>query len=106
MSFFKGLLHIADGRWIGQAVLGKKVASQIDLAGQIVGDYNKLYRPAKVAPIPGVNVDASAYAAGSIFRRLVAGAQGIDSTIRTGPQGIPAPLTVPYAAAPKRLLGS
>lgn len=100
MGLAKKALHLADGRWIGQAVLGKKFAATIDPAGQIVGDYDKLYKPTDVQPIPTDNTDANAYTARENARRLAMAAQGRDSTVRTSMAGSL------YNAAPRQLLGS
>lgn len=101
MGFAKKALHLADGRWIGQAVLGKKVASSIDLAGQIVGDYDKLYKPKDVQDIPSPISDSAAFTARDQARRLARKANGRDSTIRTSPAG-----AALYSPQPKTLLGS
>lgn len=101
MGFVKRALKFGDGRWIGQAVLGKKVASTIDLAGQVVGDYDKLYKPTAVPPIPSAaDNPQDAVNAADIARRRAMMANGRDSTIRTSPAG------ALYSGTPKSLLGS
>lgn len=84
-------------------ILGRKKSAQFNLAGQLAGTYDDLYKPAKVEPIPSPSSPAAAndaYTARDFSRRLARRAQGRDSTVRTGPGG------APYDAAPKRLLGS
>ena len=94
MGFAKKALHLADGRWIGQAVLGKKFAASIDPAGQVVGDYDNLYKVKPIAPIPQVaDAAGSTVNAADIARRLAKAAQGRDSTIRTSPAGALYPTT-------------
>lgn len=90
-----------DHRWIGKAILGKKVASQVDLGGQLMGDYNSLYKPANVPAIPATGTDTAALVERDRMRRLAKQANGIDSTIRTSPAG-----ATLYSPQPKTLLGS
>lgn len=89
-----------DHRWIGQAILGKKTAATIDPLGQVLGDYDSLYKPKDVQPIPTENTDAAAINERDIARRRAMQANGRDSTIRTSPAG------ALYSGTPKSLLGS
>jgi len=86
------------GRLAGKA-FGKKTFSSIDLGGQVLGQYDNLYKPGDVETPSSPIVDDQAYLARERFRRLARRAQGQQSTIRTG-------LAVPYSGQPKSLLGS
>jgi len=94
-------LRIADGRWIGESVLGKKAFSNIDLAGQVIGQYDSMYKPKEVQDIPSPITDSAEFTARDQARRLAKKANGRDSTIRTSPAG-----ATLYSAQPKALLGS
>lgn len=87
------------GRLAGKA-FGKKTFSSIDLGGQILGQYDDLYKPENVpAPESAAVIEAGAYEQRDRIRRIARKAQGQASTIRTSSTA------EPYTGAPARLLG-
>lgn len=104
MGFAKkafGAAHRYTGGWVGESVLGKKTMAQLDPAGQILGNYDSLYKPKDVPPIPSAaDNQQSSVDAADIARRLAKAAAGRDSTIRTSAAG------ALYSAQPKVLFGS
>jgi hypothetical protein len=88
-------------------VMGEKKSAQFDLAGQLTGAHDHLYKPDVVQPIPtdngaGMDTEAAALVARDRARRMARRAAGLDSTIRTSPSGAAAL----YSPQPKSLLGS
>lgn len=96
---FLGFTHKTDAL---RYILGKQQSAKVDLAGNLAGVYDYMYKPKAVQPIPTDNVDAAAATEADRQRRLAKKAAGLDSTIRTSPSGA-ASL---YSAQPKSLLGS
>jgi hypothetical protein len=82
--------------------MGEKASAQFDLAGQLTGAHDHLYKPAAVEPIPTDNTDNAALIERDRTRRMAKRAAGLDSTIRTSPSGAAAL----YTPQPKTLLGS
>lgn len=80
-------------------IMGERASAGVDLAGQLTGAHDALYKPAAIAPAPALNTDA-AYLQRDRVRRMAQRAQGQASTIRTSSTG------APYTGAPKQLLGS
>lgn len=88
-------------------VMGEKASAQYDLAGQVFGAHDDLYKPKDAPAIPtddgtGNDAEAAALIARDRMRRMARRANGLDSTIRTSPTGAAAL----YTAQPKQLLGS
>lgn len=82
-------------------VMGEKASAQYDLAGQLTGAHDGLYKPKEITP-PDVIADSAVTSVErDRMRRMARRASGRDSTIRTGPSGV-----VPYSDQPKKLLGS
>ena len=86
------------GRLAGKA-FGKKTFSGLDLGGQILGQYDDLYKPEDIAAAPSPENSADAYTQRDRIRRVAKKAMGQQSTIRTGGTG------APYTGAPATLLG-
>ena len=99
-SPLKKLLKFSNKIQPHSLLMGEKASAQYDLAGQLAGSHDYLYKPKEIDPIPTPD-DAGANVARDRMRRLAKKASGRDSTIRTSPQG-----AAPYSAAPKSLLGS
>lgn len=87
------------GRVAGK-VFGQKTFSGLDLGGQILGQYDNLYKPEDIAAAPSPINDAPAYEARDRIRRIAKKAQGVSSTVRTSSAG------APYTGQPVSLLGS
>lgn len=100
MGLAKKAVGFLEGLHPHSLLMGRKASASVNLAGQLAGSYDDLYKPAKVEAIPSPSNDTNAYAARDNTRRLARRAAGRDSTVRTGPGG------APYSAAPKTLLGS
>ena len=100
MGFAKKAVGFLEGLHPHSLALGRKKSASMNLAGQLAGSYDDLYKPAEVEAIPYQDSTASAFTQRDRTRRLASRAMGRDSTIRTGPGG------APYSAAPKSLLGS
>ena len=98
MGAAKKLLQDPVGKLAGH-VFGKKTFSGIDLGGQVLGQYDSLYKPTDVQAAPSPIVDDQAYAARDRVRRIAKKAQGLQSTIHTSSTG------APYTGAPASLLG-
>lgn len=98
-TIFKKALQDPVGRVAGKA-FGQKTFSGLDLGGQILGQYDNLYKPADIAAAPSPSTDAPAYEARDRIRRMAKRAQGIDSTVRTSSAG------APYTGQPASLLGA
>lgn len=96
----KSLLRFHSKATPHSLIMGSREAAKYDLAGQVTGAWDKLYKPKAVTAAPVVNDAAEGYAAADRMRRRARLAQGQASTIRTSPQG------APYDGAPKTLLGS
>lgn len=102
MGSAKKVFQDPVGRLAGKA-FGKKTFSSIDLGGQVLGQYDDLYKPADVSADPPpspIAADTEAYAQRDRIRRIAKKAQGQQSTIRTSSTG------APYTGAPATLLGS
>lgn len=98
-SIFKKALQDPVGKLAGKA-FGQKTFAGLDLGGQVLGQYDNLYKPADIPAAPSqINNDASAYEARDRIRRIAKRAQGIDSTVRTSSAG------APYTGQPTALLG-
>lgn len=94
----KKVLQDPVGRIAG-SVFGKKTFASLDPGGQILGQYDSLYKPEDVQAPASPIVDAEAYQQRDRIRRIARRAQGRDSTIRTN-------LTAPATGQPATLLGS
>jgi len=97
-----GVLRFANKTMPHTWFMGSKESAQYDLAGQVFGAHDHLYKPEKVEPVPAIDPGADQTVERDRMRRMARRASGRDSTIRTGPQGAVAP----YSAQPKSLLGS
>lgn len=98
-SNLKKVFQDPVGRLAGKA-FGKKTFASIDLGGQVLGQYDELYKPDAVEPAPSpLDTGGEAYTARDNIRRRAAKAQGRDSTIRTSALG------APYTGSPAKLLG-
>lgn len=99
-SPLKKLTRFANKTMPHTWVMGESASAQYDLAGQLTGAHDRLYKPKDVTPPPRADVDQSGLIERDRQRRLARRAAGRDSTVRTGPGG------APYDGAPKTLLGS
>lgn len=99
-SPLKKLLRFSNKIQPHSLLMGEKASAQYDLAGQLAGAHDHLYKPKNVAPPPVANDTQTGVVERDRMRRMARRAQGRDSTVRTGPGG------APYDAAPKTLLGS
>lgn len=100
MGFAKKAVGFLESLHPHSLAMGRKASASMNLAGQVAGSYDDLYKPAKVEAIPSPTTATNAYEQRDNTRRLARRATGRDSTVRTGPGG------APYSAAPKQLLGS
>lgn len=97
-SLFKKSQRIVNKTMPHTWIMGERASAGIDLAGQVTGAHDDLYKPQDVEAPPAPN-PAGAYIERDRIRRRISKALGQSSTIRAGS------LAQPYTGAPARLLG-